>query len=59
MSDEKKWTGDYGEVVIFAHVLVRSFGWGAAELLEYLEKPWKWSDEHEKWDTAQRPEVMP
>lgn len=44
-----EWYEDHNELVAFARHMVDEEGWDTKRLLEYLEKPWKWSDEHEAW----------
>lgn len=39
----------YNAVVAFGRHMVDAEGWNARALLEYLEKPWKWTEERAAW----------
>ena len=44
-----EWHETYDNVVAFARHLVEDELWGTKELIWYLEKPWKWTDEYWAW----------
>lgn len=46
---EPKWYEDHSELVAFGRHMVDADGWDAKALLEYLEKPWKWTVERDEW----------
>jgi hypothetical protein len=51
-----KWFEDSAEVIAFARILVDAEGtWSAVDVLRYLEKPWKWTVEHDRWIAMGRP----
>lgn len=59
-NDPRKWIEDHGEVVAFAGAL-RDAGYfegddAVANVIAYFEKPWKWTDEHDRWAAAGRPD---
>lgn len=48
------------EVLAFARILVVTIDeWTTSDVLSYFEKPWKWTDEHERWCRGGRPEYVP
>lgn len=49
------WFESHDELLAFARALVAGVMWSADELLAYLEKPWKWTEEHAAWIAAGRP----
>lgn len=54
-----KWWETHTELVAFARVLVDSQGTlEAADVIRYLEKPWKWGPEYERWVALGRPDVV-
>lgn len=44
-----QWHETYDNVVAFARHLAEDEMWTAKELIGYLEKPWKWTDEYWAW----------
>lgn len=51
------WYDEHAELVRFAAILneVGLFLDETAIMLEYFEKPWKWSNEHARWVMLGRP----
>jgi hypothetical protein len=43
------WYEDRDELVDFARHMVDADEWNENNLMEYLEKPWKWTDERDAW----------
>lgn len=53
---EDEWTTDRGELVAVGRMLIDAGYFSAPEdMLDYIEKPWKWSDVRELWIAAGRP----
>ena len=54
---ESDWYANYSEIVAFAYVLVDAdyLPAGQKEVVYYLEKPWKWTEEHRIWAASGRP----
>lgn len=52
-----QWIADRVEILTFAGILVRA-DWldTAQEVLDYFEKPWKWTVERELWIACGRPD---
>lgn len=46
-----KWYEDRGEMIAFGKVLDEL----GVDPWEYIEKPWKWDDEHTAWEKLGRP----
>jgi hypothetical protein len=52
------WTTNYGEIVAFGRVLAEVGEFITLDdLLYYFEKPHKWSNDHESWVAAGRPQM--
>lgn len=50
------WFADYSEVVTFGHILAYADALDTApEVLEYFDRPWKWTPEYEAWARHGRP----
>lgn len=43
------WYESHDDVVAYARHLVEVELWDATQLLHYLEKPWKWTQERDDW----------
>lgn len=56
VAGEKAWLLDYHEVLSFAHIL-DALDWfaGVGDVLDYFDKPHKWSDLRRAWVDAGRP----
>jgi hypothetical protein len=53
---ETEWFEDYHELASFADALDEANEWDdVEELLYYIEKPFKWNTEHEKWEEFGNP----
>lgn len=53
---EDEWTNDRGELVDVGRMLNDAGCFPTPEdVLNYFEKPWKWSNERELWVAADRP----
>lgn len=60
MKTEQRWYEEREELLSFARVMkeLGAFGCGADEadtVLYYIEKPWKWTEEHDDWVSLGRP----
>lgn len=49
MIDAPEWYEDHVELVAYARHMVDAGEWNINNLMEYLEKPWKWTDERDEW----------
>jgi hypothetical protein len=47
------WYESHDEITAYARHLVEVELWDAKQLLEYLEKPWKWTAERDDWASGQ------
>ena len=51
-----EWTDDHYEIVEFAEMLVDAdLLESAKDVIYFLDKPWKWNNEHEAWVRHGRP----
>ncbi len=44
-----------GDVAEFAGYMAEAEDWSAADLLYFLEKPWKWQAEFDAWVASGKP----
>jgi hypothetical protein len=49
------WYENHATLVAFGRVMTKVDGWGAEEVLDYFEEPWKWEPEHTDWSHRGRP----
>lgn len=55
MTDDE-WTTDRGELAGVGRMLIEAGYFSTPEdMLDYIEKPWKWSGERDLWVAAGRP----
>ncbi len=43
------WYESHVNVMLFARHMVDEYAWDVADLLSFLEKPWKWTPERDVW----------
>ena len=59
MSEEDKWLGDYGNIISLANFLVEVIGCGVYQLLEFIEKPYKFDDEYKEMKYYHEYDIYP
>lgn len=52
----EQWWSSHGELYEVGSMLATVFAWGSDDVLRFMEKPWKWSDEREQWISLGRPD---
>ena len=55
----RHWYKDHDEFTDFARALVAANAINAETLLDYMERPWRWAEEHAAWVAAGRPAIAP
>ena len=59
MTEEDKWLGDYGNIISLANFLVEVKGCGVYQLLEFIEKPYKFDDEYKEMKYYYENDIYP
>lgn len=53
--DRHEWVADHGEMATVAQMLLDANLVDPAGMVDFIEKPWKWSAERDRWVVAGRP----
>ena len=59
MSEEDKWLGDYGNIISLANFLVEVKGFDTENLLYFIEKPYKFTDDYKEMRHYHENDIYP